>query len=264
MGQSVEAGTTVKANEKIFVTVSNGPKFVEVDDYAGLPIDDVIVLISKQDLGYELIYTEDDSVAKDVVIRTEPSAHESAAPGTTVKCYVSIGSGNKNTLVPNLVNLSLASAAKRAEEYSLQLDIQYQPSVEVEEGRVISQSIEPTTLVESGTRITVVVGSGGEAERETSLAVNFSDNASGVFEFQYYIDGTLQEEMTEVKDLALVKRFEWTFSNSGIHDYAITVSSVAAGRSGIFFDCTVDFTQDPPQKEYKTFNAKVFAELLAE
>lgn len=260
--QSVMPHRTVRRGQSIEITVSSGPKLVETDDYSNKPIDDVITLLTKLDLKYEIKRINDSTVAKDHVIGTEPAAHEFVEPGSTVICYVSLGQDKETTSVPQLVDLSLASAQQRANDYNVQLVVEYQPSAEVEEGKVISQSIEPTAVVEENTVITIVVSTGGSNERECSIGMTITGNAHGEFEFRYYIDGTLIENMTTIRDLALSDRFDWTFSNTGVHTYAVIVKSTATNAEDIFFDCTVDFTKDPPEKTFETFSPKVFKQLL--
>ena len=267
MHQSVMPGRTIKKNQNVEVTVSNGPKLVEIDDYSGKPIDDVITMLSKQDLKYEIIRQEDDSVQSDCVIKTNPAPREFVQVGTSVTLWVSTGASDETTAVPQLVNLSLASARLRAQEYDILLTELYEPSNDVEEGKVIRQSIDPTTIVEKNTMVEIVISSGGAQERETSIKINIKGSASGEFEFKYYIDGTLQENMSEVKNLSLIDSFEWPFSNSGVHEYAVRVRSVDTGAEATFFNCIVDFTKDPPSKDYgendKNFNPKVFKQLLS-
>lgn len=267
MHQSVMPGRTIKKNQNVEVTVSNGPKLVEIDDYAGKPIDDVITMLSKQDLKYEIIRQEDDNVQSDCVIKTNPAPREFVQVGTTVTIWVSTGASDETTAVPQLVNLSLASARLRAQEYDILLTELYEPSNEVEEGKVIRQNIDATTIVEKNTIVEIVISSGGAQERETSIKINIKGSASGEFEFKYYIDGTLQENMSEVKNLSLIDSFEWPFANSGVHEYAVRVKSVDTGAEATFFNCLVDFTKDPPSKDYgendKNFNPKVFKQLLS-
>ena len=267
MHQSVMPGRTIKKNQNVEVTVSNGPKLVEIDDYSGKPIDDVITMLSKQDLKYEIIRQEDDNVQSDCVIKTNPAAREFVQVGTTVTLWVSTGASDETTAVPQLVNLSLASARLRAQEYDILLTELYEPSNDVEEGKVIRQSIDPTTIVEKNTMVEIVISSGGAQERETSIKINIKGSASGEFEFKYYIDGTLQENMSEVKNLSLIDSFEWPCSNSGVHEYAVRVKSVDNGVEATFFSCLVDFTKDPPTKDYgednKNFNPKVFKQILS-
>ena len=270
MAQSVMPGRTIKKNQNVEVTVSNGPKLVEIEDYSGKPINDVITMLSRQKLKYEIIRQDDDSVAANCIIRTNPVAHEFVEVGTTVTCYVSQGASDESTAVPQLINLSLASAEMRAKEYDILLTVVREPSSEVEEGRVIRQSIEPTTVVVKNTMVEIVVSTGGEQEREATIKISIKGTASGEFDFKYYIDGTLQENMTETKNMSLIDNFVWKFSNSGKHEYAVRVRSVDTGAEGTFFNCMVDFTtvddKGEPLKDWgpnkENFNGKVFKQLL--
>ena len=264
MNQSVMPGKTIKKNQNVEVTVSNGPKLVEIEDLTEKPINDVITILSRQDLKYEIIRQDDDTVAANCIIRTNPAAHEFVEVGTTVTCYVSQGASDETTAVPQLINLSLASAELRAKEYDILLTVVREPSSEVEEGRVIRQSIDPTTVVMKNTMVEIVVSSGGLQAREATLKIDIAGVASGEFEFRYYIDGTLQQNLTEVKNLSLIDKFQWTFTNSGVHEYAVRVRSLDTGAEGTFFSCMVDFTKDPPNRDYgDTFNGKVFKQLLS-
>ena len=62
--------------------------------------------------------------------------------------------------------------------------------------------------------VEIVVSDGSEPVREASVKVNIYEGATGEFIFKYYIDGTLQEDMTETKDISLIDKIEWTFENS--------------------------------------------------
>ena len=263
MNQSVMPGRTIRKNQNIEVTVSNGPKLVAVDDFTNKQIDDVITILGKNELKYTLTWTEDDTVPKDCVIRTNPAGGEYVQVGTEVMCVVSLGPSDESTAVPQLINLSVASARLRAKEYDILLVETEEPSNEVEAGKVIRQSIEPTTIVQKNTLVEIVVSTGGEQEREASIRLSFKGVASGEFDFKYYIDGTLQQDKTETKNLSLIDSFEWTFSNSGVHEYAIRVRSVDTGGEALLLNCLVDFTKDPPEKDYgDSFNPKVFKQLL--
>ncbi len=262
INQSVMPGRTIKKNHNVEVTVSNGPRLVEIDDFTEKPVNDVITLLTREDLKYEIIRQEDENIPVDCVIRTNPAPHEFVKVGTSVTCYVSTGASDESTAVPQLINLSLASAEQRADEYNIILTVIYEPSSEVEKGKVIRQAIEPTTIVAKNTIVEIVVSSGGEEERESTIKITIKDTASGEFEFRYYIDGTLQKERTEIKNLSLLNDITWSVKNSGVHEYAVKVRSIDNGVEGLFFNCKVDFTKDPPEKEWLTFNSKVFKQIL--
>ena len=73
----------------------------------------------------------------------------------------------------------------------------------------------------------------------------------------------MQDDKTEIKNLSLVDNLTWTFTNSGVHEYAVRVRSIDTGAEGTFFVCKVDFTVDPAEKDYgDTFNSKLFKQLL--
>ena len=160
MEQEIAPGETIRLHQAVKITISNGPETIEIADYTNMPIEEVAESLLQQDLKYEIIRQEDGNVPEGCIIRTNPAAHELVKPGTTVICYVSLGSYKEPTVVPSLKNLSLSGAEQRAKEYGIQLDVVYEPSNEVEKGRVIRQSIDATTVVEKNTVVQVVVSSG--------------------------------------------------------------------------------------------------------
>ena len=79
---------------------------------------------------------------------------------------------------------------------------------------------------------------------------------------KYYIDGTLIEEKTEIKEISLTKKIEWEVTGTDIHTYSVVVTCMATGKSGVLYKMEVDFTKNPPTKDHHdTFNAKIFQEL---
>lgn len=261
MDQSVAAGRTIKENNKITVTVSNGPKLVEIDDFTNRPVEEVKTMLKKQGFDVGFTYMESDDVSADFVIKTEPAARSMVEEGSKVICYVSSGAAETLTAVPQMIKLSLASAKARAEEYGIILTIVYEPSTTVEKDHVISQSIDPLEKVEKDTVVEIVVSNGEVPVRESQIKVTMSSSASGKFTFEYYIDGLLQEDMTEVRDISLSKEILWKISGSEVSNYAIMVTSQETGETAKFVEMEVDFTTDPPTKTTIEFNDKVFRQL---
>lgn len=261
MDQSVAAGRTIKENNKITVTVSNGPKLVEIDDFTNRPVEEVKTMLKKQGFDVGFTYMESDEVSADFVIKTEPAARSMVEEGSKVICYVSSGAAETLTAVPQMIKLSLASAKARAEEYGIILTIVYEPSTTVEKDHVISQSIDPLEKVEKDTVVEIVVSNGEIPVRESQIKVTMSSSASGKFTFEYYIDGLLQEDMTEIRDISLSKEILWKISGSEVSNYAIMVTSQETGETAKFVEMEVDFTTDPPTKTTIEFNDKVFRQL---
>lgn len=264
IGQSPEAGTKIKKSDEITVEISLGGKQVEVDDYTGRNIDDVRTLIEKQGLICETQIEDNETVARNCVIRTTPSARTMVEKGSVITCYVSLGSAEQELRVPDMVGKSIEDATKLATENNIALIILYDDTSVLEPGTVIKQGVDPDTVVEPGERIEVTIaGENASASRETSINVTLNTDLEGEFELKYYIDGTLVPEKTEIKEISLTRKIEWKVRGSDIHTYSVIVTSLATGKSGKLYEMEVDFTQDPPRKDHHdTFNAKIFSELL--
>lgn len=264
IGQSPEPGTKIKKSDEITVQISLGGKQVEVDDYTGRNIDDVRMLIEKQGLFCETQVEDNETVARNCVIRTAPSARTMVDKGSTIICYVSLGSAVQEIRVPDMIGKSIEDATKLATENNIALTILYDDTSNLEPGTVIKQGVDPDTVVDPGERIEVTIaGENASASKETTITVTLNTDLEGEFELKYYIDGTLVPEKTEIKELSLTRKIEWKVRGSDIHTYSIIVTSLATGKSGKLYEMEVDFTVDPPTKDHHdTFNAKVFSELL--
>lgn len=260
MEQKVAEGTTIKATQQISVVVSLGTKMVEIDDCALRPREEIISLLEdKLGLKTEVIWLEDAEIPYNYVIRTDPAEHTMVEYGSKVVVYVSSGPAETLTSVPDMLGLNLATAQANAKNYDIILTVVEEPSATVEKGRIIRQSIDPLTKVDKNTVVEVAVSTGNA---ETSISMTLTSSATGEFVFTYFINGVLQEDLTETRDVGLSKAIEWKISGNDVADYAIKVTSVATGASDTLIDMTVDFTQYPVVKTQNVLNANVFKDLL--
>lgn len=264
--QEISAGDKYDEDKPIAVTVSGGSKLIEIDDYTNRNIDDVEQLLIKQGFVCDMVYAEDDKITKNCVIKTDPPAREKAEAGTVVTCYVSLGAPQVKALVPEMVGLSIEEATELATGSGIKLTITYEDAEGVEPGTVLEQSIDPETEVEPETRVVVkIAGEGSSNTKKTEIVVSIKEDLSGEFQLKYYIDGTLQEEKTEIKELSLTKKIVWEVTGTEVHTYTIMVTSMETGKSGALYEMEVDFTEDPPtQDHHDTFNDMIFVELLEE
>lgn len=264
--QSIGAGTTIKSTQQITVTVSLGPKMEEIDEYASRPKDEAVIQLKNQGFLYDIVYIENDEIPRDNVIRTDPPARTRAEVGTKVLIFVSQGPSPSLTVVPNFKNLTEATAKQNAERNNLVLIIEYIPSEDgsVEKGRVISQSVEPNEKVDKNTVVTIYVSNGEIPVKTDNLTFVINSSATGEFKFRYYIDGVLQEELEETRDISLSKQIVWEISGNGTKVYSIVVESVETGLSKTLAKIEVNFDADPVEKNQIELNANVFKELQAE
>lgn len=264
--QSIGAGQTIKSTQQITVTVSLGPKMEEIDEYSSRPKDEAVIQLRNQGFKTDIVFIDDDNVPRDNVIRTDPPARTRAEVGTTVTLFVSQGPLPTLTVVPNFKNLTEATAKQNAERNDLVPIFEYIPSEDgsVEKGRVISQSIEPNEKVDKNTVVTIYVSNGEAPVKTDSIVLSINNSATGEFKFRYYIDGTLQEDKEETRDISLSKQIVWDISGSGTHIYSIIVESVETGLSDTLIKIEVDFDAEPnPEKKQIEINGNVFRELQA-
>jgi len=263
ISQSPEAGTKINKSDEITVGISLGGKQVEVDDYTGRNIDDVRLLIEKQGLVCETQIEDNETVARNCVIRTTPSARTMVDKGSTIICYVSLGSAVQEIRVPDMIGMTIEDALKAAKENNIVPIITYDDTSALEPGTVIKQGLPADTVVEPNTNVEVVVaGENAAASKETTITVTLNTELEGEYELKYYIDGTLVPEKTEIKEISLTRKIEWTVRNTDVHTYSIIVTSLTTGKSGKLYEMEVDFTTSPPTKNHHdTFNAKIFNEL---
>lgn len=91
---SHKTGDTIKNNDTVTVTISDGKK-CEVPDLKGMSKNDIISKLKKLDLNYNFIYQASNSVAKDNAISQSISAGSSVSKGTTIT--VTLSNGKKET-----------------------------------------------------------------------------------------------------------------------------------------------------------------------
>lgn len=266
ISQEIAAGNKYDVDKPISVVVSSGSKLIEIDDYTNRNIDDVETLLMKQGFVCDIVYSEDDKITKNCVIKTIPAAREKAEAGTVVTCYVSLGAAVVQTVVPDMIGKKIEEATDLATANGIKLTITYETADGVESGTVLEQSIDAGEEVDPDTRVIVTIaGETASSGNTTEISVSIKEGLSGEFQLKYYIDGTLQEEKTEIKELSLTKKLIWEVSGTDIHTYTIVVTSLKTGKSGTLYEMEVDFTQDPPKKDHHdTFNDKIFTELLSD
>lgn len=261
--QSIGEGTTIKSTQQIGVTVSLGPRMEEIDEFSSRPREEAVAQLRNQGFQTTVLWEANDTIPNNYVIRTDPPARTRVEVGSMVTIYVSQGPSPTGTIVPDFKGLMEATAQSNAERNDIILVVEYGPSEDgsVEKGRVISQSIEPNTPVEKDTVVTILVSNGEAATKSSSISLTINEDTTGEFRFTYYIDGVLQSDKTEVRDLAISKKILWEFSGTGQHSYVIKVESIATGKSAQLIEAKVDFDANPVKKE-TNLNSNVFRELL--
>lgn len=264
MDQKTPAGRTIKKSTIVNIVISNGPQKVEVDDYANLSAQDAQIKLEKKGLKPKLVYVNDDEVAKDIVIKTEPAAHSEVSQGTVVKVYVSNGKLVKAVNVPKFVGMTIEKARKEAEDKNLKLKEVSGSSNEYKEGDVIKQSIDANSVVNEETEIEVTVCDGKAVSIKTEVSLDLPSDVTdtGTFRFEYFKDGVSFKD--EERDMAVNAGKTITFEVSGSEPttYTIKITNVAdTSLNGVLAEISVDFKNEDTEPEIVNYNEGLFKEL---
>ncbi len=199
LGQIVEqdpaAGRTRKSNLVIQVYVAAEPEKVPMKDLVGMEYRQARVLLT--DLGLDLKITTEpvpsDKYGADAVVETVPAADEPLTAGQTVILRVS--TGPETVTVPTFTGQDIANAVKNAQDLGLTVgEITYDPFNMSNPGMVVEQSIEPTSEVPGGTKISFTV-SGQKSDSDATVAkvVEFTmpSDMEGMLKVEFEQDGDI-------------------------------------------------------------------------
>ena len=160
ISQGVEAGTEVKRGATVQITISSGTDVVTIPEgLAGKTTDDVRTILANLGLKSKVSYEHSDNIAKGNVIRTVPGYGTTVGKGQTITIYESLGKGVE---IPDLKDKTWAEAQNILSDLKLEVILKEEYSKEVEEGYVISQSIEAGNKVDINSEFIVTVSLGHE------------------------------------------------------------------------------------------------------
>ncbi len=160
ISQAVEAGTEVKRGATVQITISSGTDVVTIPEgLIGKTTNDVREILANLGLKSKVSFEYSDTVAKGNVIRTVPGQGTTVGKGQMITIYESMGKGVE---IPDLSEKTWAEAQNILSDLKLKVIMKEEYSKEVEEGYVISQSIEPGNKVDINSEFTVVVSLGPE------------------------------------------------------------------------------------------------------
>lgn len=163
ISQTPEPGSYAQGT-KVKLVVSLGKRQVNVPNVVGLTQAQAQSRIKNEGLVFETIQQESSSVPEGQVIRTEPAAKTEVSAGTSIKIYVSYNSKTTQVYVPNVADMSENNATQTLYNKGLYVSVKPVYDSNVAKGNVISQSIEPDSIVDAGTEITIYVSKGSVSD----------------------------------------------------------------------------------------------------
>lgn len=152
-------GDSARIDSTVTAVVSKGPERYDVPAVKGLPQARATDAITAANLAVGSISQAfDDKVDLGAVVSTSPRIGTSVKPGTTVDIVVS--KGPQPVPVPDVVGLRLNGARAALADSGLKVDVTEKFSNSVADGVVISAKPKAGTVVNSGSRVSLVVSKG--------------------------------------------------------------------------------------------------------
>jgi serine/threonine-protein kinase len=155
--QAPTAGALADEGATVTLFVSNGPSTVKVPDVVGLTEKDAKRRVTSADLRPDIERESSATVAKGIVIRSDPGPGRLIERNSAVTLVVS--GGPKEVSVPGVVGQDQEDAVRQLRDAGLSPVVREKSSSEPQ-GTVVSQSPGAGARVEEGTTVTVFVSNG--------------------------------------------------------------------------------------------------------
>lgn len=163
LSQEPEAGRSMMITPdgiRVDLTVSSGVVLTPVPDVVNMDYREATLALQNAGLAVEIENTTSDTISKDFVISTSPSANEKISAGSTVYVIVSSGTETRYLSMPNLIGLTEDAARIKLENAGLSYGGAETVSSEYDAGTVIGQSVPAFSDVEEYTKIVLQISRG--------------------------------------------------------------------------------------------------------
>ncbi|MDZ7672210.1 MAG: Stk1 family PASTA domain-containing Ser/Thr kinase [Halanaerobiales bacterium] len=177
--QEPQPGERVKQTRKIVVTVSQGPKVVEIPDFNGRPLREAEVVIDNLGLKLdEINYEYSEILSENHVISQDPVPGSEIEINTPIKLTVSDGPKPEMAIMPSLIGLQRDRAFELIQQSGLEVgQLSYSESTRYDEGLIISQEFKGGEEVPDGSSVnlqisTGLINNGGFEEHSTNIGIN--------------------------------------------------------------------------------------------
>jgi eukaryotic-like serine/threonine-protein kinase len=155
VGTTPPGGTVAKKGSRVSVVVSSGPGIVALPDVNGKKSAEATKILRKEGFQPTTQDQSSDTVAKGVVISTDPAAGIEVQVGSPVTVFVS--SGPQEVSVPQVTGEQQAAATATLAAAGLKVAVSKREVAEPAAGTVISQSPSAGSQLKLGSQVTIVV-----------------------------------------------------------------------------------------------------------
>lgn len=162
--QIPEAGEIVKEGYTVRITISKGPKMIEIPNLIHKDLDEAKIILENNNLFIgEVIRKYNEDLPIGTIIDQVPKPNSKVEEESQVNLIVSEGRKIQTIIMPNLIGKNIEDAKETAKRLQLIINnIDYKFDSNTKKDTVISQSIEPGSEVKENTILSIIVSKGPE------------------------------------------------------------------------------------------------------
>ena len=142
------------------LSVSTGDTVAKIPDVSNMDYRSATALLRQYGLYIEVVNSYSETVERDRVVRTDPSADIEVTTASLIYVYVSCGTEVRSYSVPNLIGLSEAAAISQIENSGFSYGWSQREHSDLAPGTVIGQSIDAFSSAEEHSMIYLTVSDG--------------------------------------------------------------------------------------------------------
>jgi serine/threonine-protein kinase len=187
------AGQIVVEGQTVYLYFNPPKELQPVPNVEGQPLADAQRILGAA--GFQVadppVFEQNDEIAENSVIRTDPPANERVEQDTVITLFVS--SGPDQQAMPGIVvgqTVDAARAFLEAPPYSFRVTVTERETAAVNAGLVIETNPPANTLVDVGGQVTLVVSSGApSADVPNVVGMTEQEARSALAEFDVSVNG---------------------------------------------------------------------------
>jgi eukaryotic-like serine/threonine-protein kinase len=202
IGETPPAGTIVEKGSSVNVVVSTGPGSQALADVTGKTSAEAEKILREDGFKPSVQGQASETVAKGLVISTDPTAGTEVLLGSNVTVLVS--SGPAQVSVPDVTGESQAAASAALAAAGLKASVSQRETSEGKPGTVISQSPKGGTQAKPGSTVAIVVAQAPQRIAVPSVVGQTEEQAASTLTAQGFAYKTVSRAVTEASKNGVV------------------------------------------------------------
>ncbi|MCR4601299.1 MAG: Stk1 family PASTA domain-containing Ser/Thr kinase [Clostridia bacterium] len=225
------AGKEVKEGYEVVLILSKGADDakVSVPTVTGMSQSEAEKILKQFDLTVGSVTTQENEAEKGTVVSQDPGSGSEVASGTAINLVIS--GGMTQVEVPNIKSMSRSEAKNALEKAGLTLGEVSEDESDEDEGKIISQSPDAGSKVNSGSAVNAVISKGKSGSSQSQsvdvpLGIDYSAANNEVF--------ALTVTVTDSNGLHYVVNNQQRVRSDG--GETVTLTGIGKGTVRVIFD----------------------------